>query len=513
MLHRRLSSWFRNISISKKLYFTIGVMAILIVSELCTLWLSLHLLSGVRGAIQVEGLWSKAQKNAVNTLQQYAYSSDTINYYYFEEYLEVHALDKRALQQLNELEPDKNIMMSNIVLAGVHPDDARPLVNIFYYFRTLPSIKKALDIFWVSDVRMLELERIGEEMHAKISANTALSPEEFKIYFGQINILSEKFKSSEGNFITTISKAGQFIEKMVLIILFTIALTVEVTGLIMAVSITKGISKGINEVIRVAKKVGNGDFADRAQVYSKDEIGVLAESFNEMIDEVEITNQELTQFVYIASHDLQEPLNTIGSIIKHLLDPKIKWSEEQKIKVKKFIGNATVRMQNQIKDLMDFSRIGHHAKFAIVDMQKLMQDVVDLLQGSIDKSNAKISFQNLPKMFGSEEELNRLFQNLISNAIKFQPPDQAPIIKIHYYNLPSHHQFIVQDNGIGISEDKHQRIFEVFQRINNSKDYPGTGIGLAICKKIVHLLKGELKVVSQLNKGSEFHIILPKNET
>jgi signal transduction histidine kinase len=488
-------------------------MAILIVSELCTLWLSLHLLSGVRGAIQVEGLWSKAQKNAVNVLQQYAYSSDTIHYTYFKEYLEVHALDKKALLQLKEEDPDKNVMMNSIVKAGVHPDDASPLVNIFYYFRTLPSIKKALDIFWISDVRMLELKRIGNEMHSKITANSALKPDEFKSYFEQINVLSEKFKSSEGNFITTISKAGQFIEKMVLIILFTIALTVEITGLLMAVSITKGISKGINEVIRVAKKVGEGDFADRAEVYSKDEIGVLANSFNEMIDEIEITHQELKQFVYIASHDLQEPLNTVGSLITHLFDPDTDWDKEKKLKIKAFVSAATVRMQNLIHDLMNFSRIGNHHDIESVDMKKVMLMVEEQLQDKIEQSEAQIIHKNLPVIHGLKMELTNLFQNLISNAIKFQPTGQQPIVNIHYYSLPSHHQFIVQDNGIGISEDKHNRIFEVFQRINNSKDYPGTGIGLAICKKIVRLHRGEIKVVSELNKGSEFHITLPKKDT
>jgi signal transduction histidine kinase len=486
-------------------------MAFLIVCEIFMLWFSLHLLSGVRGAIQVEGIWSKAQKNAVNTLQQYAQSADTSNYAYFNEYLKVHEHDKIALTELKKPEPSRQIMLDNIVEAGVHPRDAKPLVDVFYHLNFLTSIEKALGIFWKSDERIMVLKDIGDEMHAKITENGKLTPEEKRIFYERINTLNAKFKSSEGSFITTISTAGRWIDSMVFRILITIALIVQFTGIIMAVSINKGIAKGINEVIRVSQRVGKGDYDERAKVYSKDEIGVLAKSFNEMIDEVKTTNQELNQFVYIASHDLQEPLNTIGSIITHLLDPNTTWEEGQKIKVKKFIGNATVRMQNLIKDLMDFSRIGHHEKFENVDMQNLMQDVVDQLQGAIEQSKAKISFQQLPQIIGSEDQLNRLFQNLISNAIKFQNKGQLPEIEIRYQDLPNFNYFIVKDNGIGIRKEQHERIFEVFQRLNNSKEYPGTGIGLAICKKIVHLHKGQIKVVSELNKGTEFHISIPKN--
>ncbi len=513
MFQFRLSTWFRNISISRKLYFTIGIMAFLIVCELFMLWFSLHLLSGVRGAIQVEGIWSKAQKNAVNTLQQYAYSSDTANYAYFYEYLKVHEYDKIALTELTKPEPSRQIMMDNIVKAGVHPDDASPLVDVFYYLNSLPSIKKALTIFWTSDERIMVLKSIGDEMHAKIVQNSQLTREEIESYFERINILNAKFKSSEGSFIATISKAGRKIDSMVFRILIAIALIVQFTSLIMAISINRGISKGINEVIRVSKQVGHGDYKERAKVYSKDEIGVLAESFNEMIDEVEITNQELNQFVYIASHDLQEPLNTIGSFIKLLIDPETNWSQEQKIKVKHFISDSTIRLQSLIKDLMNFSRISNHTSFENVDMQNVVQTVVNELQEEINLSKADITFDKLPEIKGNKVELINLFQNLVSNAIKFQIKGKRPIVKILYHDLPSFHYFIVEDNGIGIHPDRQERIFEVFQRLNKSKDYPGTGIGLAICKKIVRLHKGQIKVESKLNHGSEFHVSIPKKLT
>ncbi|MFT5336620.1 MAG: chemotaxis family two-component system sensor kinase Cph1 [Sphingobacteriales bacterium] len=111
---------------------------------------------------------------------------------------------------------------------------------------------------------------------------------------------------------------------------------------------------------------------------------------------------------------------------------------------------------------------------------------------------------------GNEVELNQLFQNLISNGIKFQNSSQVPEVDILYSSIPGFHKFVVKDNGIGIPKKHQDRIFAVFQRLHNTTDYPGTGIGLATCKKIVNLHKGELKVVSKEGKGSEFHIVLPK---
>lgn len=486
-------------------------MAFLIISELFMLWSSLHLLSGVRGAIQVEGIWSKAQKNAVNTLQQYAYSSDTANYTYFNEYLIVHELDRTALSELKKPNPDRAVMLENIVKAGVHPDDASPLVDVFYYLNFLPSIDKALDIFWRSDERIVVLKSIGDEMHEKIIQNSSLTPSEIKVFFERINTLNSKFKSTEGDFIKTISKAGRWIDSMVFRILIAIALIVEITGLLIAISINRGISKGINEVIRVSKKVAKGNFEERAMVFSKDEIGILAESFNEMIDEVEVTQKELNQFVYIASHDLQEPLNTIGAFIAHLQDPKTDWDQAKRLKVKKFIGDATIRMQKLIRDLMDFTRINHYAKMERVNMQELMQIVVDQLDDRINKTKAVVTFSKLPNIIGNESELIRLFLNLISNALKFQNKNQQPFVDISYHSTIDSHHFVVKDNGIGILETQQERIFIIFQRLHSTTEYSGTGIGLAICKKIVNLHKGKIKVISQLGNGSEFHISIPKN--
>lgn len=510
MFQFRINTWFRNISIRKKLNFTIGIMAMLIVVELLTLWGSLHILSGVRAAVQQEGVWSKAQKNAVNTLQQYAYSSDTSNYTHFITFLEINEWDKKAFKELEKEKPNRVIIHEAVVNSGVHPKDASAVIDIFYYFGFISYVEKSLNIFWQADELMLELRDIGTEMHANITQNSKLNSTEISILFDKLGELNKQLSLLEADFSNTMGESARWIDDLVLTLLFAIALTVEISGVLLAMSLSRGISKGINEVIRVSKKVAQGNFDVKAEVYSKDEIGVLANSFNDMINEVHHINKELKQFAYIASHDLQEPLNTIATFNAHLQDPNSDWDEAKKLKARQFISKATIRMQKLIKDLMDFSRVGRNAEMKPVNMQKLMQTVVEQLHDQITEAQAVVSFENLPIINGNKLELIRLFQNLISNAIKFQTKGKQSLVSIHYTDNLEHHEFVVKDNGIGINKDQQERIFEVFQRLHNSNEYPGTGIGLAICRKIISLHKGKLHVVSKEGIGSEFHVSIPK---
>lgn len=508
---KKLNIWFRNISISKKLYFTIGIMAFLIVIELLTINLSFHLLSGLRASIQQEGVWSKAQKDAINTLQQYAYSSDTNNYQLFNSFLEVNDWDKKAFTELNKENPSRDKMWEGLVNSGIHPDDGDAVVDLFYYFNFIPYVEKCLDIFWNADYLMLELRVLGDNMHKTILQKSKLNTEEISKLFTELNQLNTKITVLEVEFSSTLSEAARWLDSLLLRLLFGIALMVEISGLLLAISLSRGISKGINEIIRVSMRVTAGDFNQKSEVYSTDEIGILAVSFNEMIDEVNRINQELRQFAYIASHDLQEPLSTIANFNTQLDNPNSNWDDAKKKKAKQFIQNAVMRMQGLIKDLMDYSRVGRNVEMTAVSTQKIVQNVIDQLQDAILSANAIVTFKELPTIEGNETELNQLFQNLISNGIKFHAKGQQPIVNVSYYSSATFHNFIIKDNGIGIEEKHLERIFAVFQRLHNEKEFPGTGIGLATCRKVVNLHKGELNVISEVGVGSEFHLSIPKN--
>jgi PAS domain S-box-containing protein len=224
------------------------------------------------------------------------------------------------------------------------------------------------------------------------------------------------------------------------------------------------------------------------------------------------TNKELEQFVYVASHDLQEPLRTISNFVGVLEKKYSGITDKETIQYLQFIVDAAARMRNLIKDLLDLSRIGRNATFTIVDCNEVFREVIANLEASIKESNAKVTSATLPILKGNTGELKQLFQNLISNAIKFRKKDAIPEINITVEDKDAEYLFAIKDNGIGIEEQSINKLFVIFQRLNTASEYPGTGIGLATCKKIVALHNGRIWVESKFGAGSTFYFTLPKEK-
>jgi PAS domain S-box-containing protein len=221
------------------------------------------------------------------------------------------------------------------------------------------------------------------------------------------------------------------------------------------------------------------------------------------------SNHELQQFAYVASHDLQEPLRMITSYLE-LLERRYKGQLDDK--ADKFIAYAVdgaTRMQTLINDLLSYSRVGTRGEaFESVDCAKILQHVLTNLQVAIVQSSAVITYDSLPLLNADSSQMTQLFQNLLSNAIKFRR-DDPPQIHIGVKCINDKWLFSVRDNGMGIDTQYMDRIFVIFQRLQSRTEYPGTGIGLAVCKKIVERHAGTLWVESQLGQGSTFHFTLP----
>ncbi|HSH64479.1 MAG TPA: ATP-binding protein, partial [Bacteroidia bacterium] len=168
---------------------------------------------------------------------------------------------------------------------------------------------------------------------------------------------------------------------------------------------------------------------------------------------------------------------------------------------------------NLIKDLLELSRVGRNVSFAPVDCNKVVLDVMAEMEVSIKEQNASITFVGLPSLIASEIELKRVFQNLLSNALKFKKQGNAPQIRIRSEENEEEFVFSVKDDGIGIQEEYASKIFNIFQRLHSTSEYPGTGIGLATCKKIVALHNGHIWVESEYGKGTTFYFTISKNIT
>ena len=223
--------------------------------------------------------------------------------------------------------------------------------------------------------------------------------------------------------------------------------------------------------------------------------------------ELEKTNEELKHFIYIASHDLQEPLRTTLSYSDLLLNEEFNSDEQVKQQSLRFIGESVGRMSTLVKGLLDYSLIGSDNNFEPVDCQLLAKEVFNELEQK-DRNDVSIEVENLPVVSGSKLELTQLFHNLIVNSIKFVRPNVPCLIQISAERTNGYWIFTFSDNGIGIEEQYFKQIFKVFQRLHSKDRVEGSGIGLALSKKIVEHHGGEIWVESELNKGATFYFTL-----
>jgi len=225
--------------------------------------------------------------------------------------------------------------------------------------------------------------------------------------------------------------------------------------------------------------------------------------------ELKRSNTELEQFAYVASHDLQEPLRMVASycqLLKRRYAGKLDGDADEFIE---FAVEGASRMQRLINDLLNYSRVGRRGEtFMAVPGGELVQQALGNLQGAIAEARARVEVGTLPEVFGDRTQLAQMFQNLIGNAIKFRR-DEPPVVEVSAVAEGGFAEFTVEDNGIGIERQYVDKVFLIFQRLHNRDKYSGTGIGLAIVKKVVEHHGGRIWIDSTPGAGSRFRFTLP----
>jgi signal transduction histidine kinase len=291
----------------------------------------------------------------------------------------------------------------------------------------------------------------------------------------------------------------------------------------------------LQKLVTGAQMIGGGDLDYKVGTEARDEVGELSRAFDRMTSELKTTlvsrnelareiterkkaeeelkrsNAELERFAYVASHDLQEPLRMVSSYVQ-LLEKRYK--DKLDADAHDFINftvDGALRMKNLINDLLDYSRVDSRAKpFQPVNLEDAFNIAVNNLSVAIAESGAEITHDPLPTVMADEGQIIRVFQNLLSNAVKFRS-DQSPHIHVSARQAAEEWIFSVADNGIGIESQYFERIFQIFQRLHG-REYPGTGAGLSIAKRIIERHEGRIWVESQPGTGSTFYFTLPLKE-
>ncbi len=240
---------------------------------------------------------------------------------------------------------------------------------------------------------------------------------------------------------------------------------------------------------------------------------IAENKLQEALDALKAVNIELEQFAYIASHDLQEPLRMVSSFLSQL---EKKYSSVIDDKGKEYIHYAVdgaKRMRQIILDLLEFSRVGRTDEtLKEVDLNSIINEIILLHSKQIEELKATVKFDTLPVINTFKSPVRQVFQNLINNGLKYHRKGVQPIINIEAIEYEDAWQFSIKDNGLGIDEQYHEKIFVIFQRLHNRDEYSGTGIGLAITKKIIENLGGKIWLTSAPNEGSTFFFTIKKQE-
>lgn len=305
-------------------------------------------------------------------------------------------------------------------------------------------------------------------------------------------------------------------------IVLTIILMILFFTILIALYVSHLFTRPIINLTNTAIKISNGDLSERIEINSKDEIGVMASSFNKMAESLiyanndllqkneslKIQKSELERFTYISSHDLQEPLRSITSFTE-LLEKNYKNNlDNQSKEYINLIIKSSKRMKDQINDFLDYVKINNKTyQYQKTDLNTIFKDVLNDISHLIKENNSVINTTSLPTLTVSPDLIFQLFKNLIFNSLKYRT-SQQPIVNISSEYKDNQWYFKVSDNGIGIEEKYHSKIFEIFQRLHSREKYEGSGIGLATCKKIVELHSGKIWVESNAEIGTSFYFTI-----
>jgi signal transduction histidine kinase len=285
--------------------------------------------------------------------------------------------------------------------------------------------------------------------------------------------------------------------------------------------VRRSIVKPVLTVAQASRRLAEGDMSTRVPPVRDDELGDLARAFNSMADsletsshalaersrELERSNRELEQFASVTSHDLQAPLATI-SMYAQLLEQRHSHELNGGQQLVEGINAATVKARTLIRDLLEYSRAGRGELLnEPVEMRHVAAEALEMLAGPIDQSGADVNVEQLPVILGDARKLRQVFLNLIGNALKFA--EDIPVVRVSADVQGATAIFAVTDNGIGMDPAQAERIFQPFHRLHGEEDYPGTGIGLAVCERIVEQHGGRIWVQSAPGEGSTFRFTLP----
>lgn len=494
-------------------------MALLIALELGVMLVTMQLMSSVRAFIAGEGLWSKAQKDAIHSLSQYALTGDRENYLQFQEHLKIPFGDRLARLELAKPDPDLLIVETGFRQGAIPAAEIPGLIRLLRFFHNVSYIRQALEAWTAADLLLDRVVLLGRELDEAIQAQQG--PERMRAIMAQVGALNRELTVQETRFSQVLGDGSRELEDLLKLLLGLAVLLVGGLSLYLTFSFSRSLGRHFNEVTRIAGNVGRGDFSESVPVTSGDELGQLGMAINRMMlnlnehignrRKAESANQTKSLFLANMSHEIRTPLGVILGFTEALKQPNLEREDQQKFV--ETIERTGQDLRRIINDILDISKVeaGHlDIDKVAFDFVEFIQDLEMAMQIQARQNDNQLDFipvGDLPREVVTDNiRLKQILVNVLGNALKFTRKGQ---VQVRYGLRGEHLYFEVNDNGIGMSPDDVAQLFQPFSQADSSttRRFGGTGLGLSLSRRLARALGGDIILLeSVVGKGTSFRI-------
>lgn len=516
-------------------------MGLLIVLELVTLRFAMGKLSAVRAFVGGESLWSKAQKNAVFSLQRYATTRDDWDFRHYEQFLSIPEGDHIARIELAKPHPDLQVVRQGFLQGKIHPDDIDPMIDLLRRFYWVSQLDRAIKAWTAADLRLEELVADGRLYREAVRKHDEKRAAEL---MNRVKEMNEELTTLEEDFSSALADGSRFLEHVVLTLLTIAVIMVESVGLGLAFLTARSISRGLRSLNEAAREIGHGRFEPTGLPTTNDEIGELSEglmgmatmlkkSYGELEARVSERTADLAkmatenarlyndasqalerrdEFLSLASHELKTPITSMLLQAQLLLHGgETRTTPEQVRKFSAFLERQLLRINDLVEEMLDTSRIDL-SKFSLrvepFDLSELVREVCLRLTPQFEQSNTPLEVAAEPAITGRFDghRVEQVLTNLMTNALKYAP---GKTVLVTLAREGDRARLAVTDHGPGVPAEDRERIFGRFERGTDPGRISGLGIGLFIARAIMTAHGGTLVVEDAPGGGARFVAELP----
>lgn len=509
--------FFKLKSINQKVYLVFGLLITLVTIQMAIVIIGMLLTSGMRVFTYGFAIWTKDQKAAVISLQQYALTSDPK---YFQQYYnDLHTIRGFEImaKNLTSGKYDRRVVEESLRIVGFKEDDIKRSILLITYFRDLPDFQEAFAHWIAGNYMISDLGVLARSLNeALINKSPRARVDEILL---QIDGIDKQITEKENAYLESIGKISLKIENSLWILQTIFTISIQIIALYFTSQIVTGLSRRLGEIIEATNSIKHGNYNVSIPIASADELGQLSHAINRLATELETTtetseravhsNKTKSLFLANVSHEIRTPLSAIIGYSDLMQDPQL--SPEEKTKYSQIIKNTGAHLLDIINDILDLSKIEAgqlEINNQVVHLPSLLEEVQSVLEPKTSQNSNKFEIINDPAtpeyIISDPQRLKQILFNVVGNSIKFTKNGQ---ISLSVSPKSNHLQFHVKDTGIGISLKDQNNLFHRFKQGKNSEEYKkeGTGLGLALSKLMANLLGGDLNLISsKIGVGSVF---------